>query len=89
MRYALFQKPGSDYQTIWDEEFRAAELGYVQMTEWVEVHFPPLKSEAVIQAQLRALSLARQEVVEKFTKALKDIDERRNSLMALTHEVAA
>jgi molybdate-binding protein len=60
--------------------------GYTQNSEWVEVNFPPVRSDEVVQKQLAALELLRADVTRKFSEALKSIDDRKAELQAITYQ---
>lgn len=61
---------------------------YVQLSEWVDVDFPPLNQESVVQAKLRVLDAAEVELRQKFSKGLIDIADARSQLLSLTHDAA-
>lgn len=58
--------------------------GYVRVSEYVEVAFPPLGTDTVVQAQLAALDTAERELHNKFNDAMGGITRRRSELRALT-----
>src|SRR6185437_13081041 len=63
--------------------------GYVRLTEWVTIDFPPRASEEVVPEQLAVLDLAEKELRLKFETKLHELAEQRAKLLCLTHEVAA
>lgn len=60
--------------------------GYVQLTEFVEIEFPPLPVETVVQGQLKQIDAAEQELGEKFQQKLNELAEARSKLLSLTHD---
>ncbi len=86
MKIALFTSIQHSYITVLSEENAKWRTGVAQASEWVEVDFPPLKNADVVREQIHALDVVRAEVSRKFTEALKEIDDRKASLLALTYE---
>jgi hypothetical protein len=93
MRIAQFRGTGKYAITLiisrepGDEE-RPCE-GYIRISEWIDVEFPPLAPKALVAAEISQLDAERQEVVTEFAQRLKDIDDRKQELMAITYEASA
>lgn len=62
---------------------------YAQLTEWVDVEFPPLPAQTVVESQLKLLDTAETELRNKFQRKLDELANERSRLLSLTHEVAA
>lgn len=62
--------------------------GYARVSEWIDVEFPPLSNDAVIQSALRSIDIAEQEAREKFHAELVKFNDMRSNLLALTAPVA-
>jgi hypothetical protein len=96
MRIAIFRSTSMGYVTPVEQrkDWTTGELDdnysptsdYVRLTEWQEVDLPELPPDQVIPQQLAALAREREEAVEKFHKALADIDGRIANLRAVTHQ---
>jgi hypothetical protein len=57
---------------------------YVRISDVIDVSFPPLTDDAVTAGAIRALDTRREQVVEKFTDELRQIDRQRSELLAIT-----
>lgn len=88
MKLAQFKSTDSSHTAYWDESMEDAS-GYVRVSQYVDVEFPPLKSSDVISAQLAALSIARTEAADRFSRTLKEIDNRSAELQSNCHEQVA
>lgn len=62
---------------------------YVRATEYVDVEFPALGRSEVVKAQLDALDLEEEKARKESACKLALIDNRRRSLLALTHDTEA
>lgn len=89
MKVALYKDVHGGWETVSIGNGLDACENYVRLSEFVDVEFPRLKDEETVRKQLAALDSVRAEVARKFAAALKEIDARKASLQALTHEVAA
>ena len=84
MKIALYRM-GSHYEIPCEvAEWREKDSNYLRMTEPVEVEFRRRNPEEIVPAQLAILDTEREELVAKFTAALKAIDDRRAELLALS-----
>lgn len=85
MKLALFTNADSDYRTVC-EEWAERHADYVRVSEFVDVTFPPLREEAVIERQLEALDRTETELRSKFQDKLNSIESRRAELRAITYK---
>ena len=88
MKIALFRNVVMGYDTILDEERRASGFyttGYAQISEWVDVSFPPLDAQQNVEGQLNALSDMETELRNQFQGKLNQIATERAKLRALAH----
>lgn len=56
---------------------------YTRISEWIDVEFPELPKEEVVQMKVGMLRKEREEIVAEFTKKLSLIDEHLAELQAL------
>ena len=95
MKIAIFKDTtcSFEYSTIVKESTLDAQgdyaPGYVRISEWIEVTFPPLPKEVVVQEHLKVLDTVEAELRDKFQEKLNQIDGERQKLLSLTHEVAS
>lgn len=59
---------------------------WVRTTEYVDVEFPPLPPEIVVEGQLKQLDAAEAELRKKFQEKLNQLADERAKLLSLTHE---
>ena len=97
---ALFQSidyPGTPSAWTRNKSWKDGELvddagycpsGYVRVSEWVAITFPPLASDEVVAAQVAAVTEQRAKVVEEFTAKLANIDAHLANLRAITFQPA-
>ena len=91
MKIDLFKRTGSGWSYITPRDLppdAAADYeydGYIRISEWVEVDFPPRAPEQIIPAQLAMLDARKAEEVDRHLDALGQIAEERGKLLALTH----
>ena len=60
--------------------------GYSRVTEWVDITFAPLSREEIVTGELTVLDVERAEVVADFALRLKNIDDRKQELLAITYQ---
>lgn len=93
-KVALFQRiVGSSYEyttvmsfasTIKDEDAdRFIPGGYVRLSPWLNIDFPSLDTETVIDSQMKQLDKAEQEIREQFQERLNTINDTRQRIRAL------
>ncbi len=87
-KLALFKNLTYGHESVCEEIFDTFH-DYVRLTEFVEVNFPPLNSEEVLEKQLKALDSAEQDVRTRFQEALNEIERQRQELRAITYKPAA
>lgn len=88
MKLAQF-KTATDWITYYDERQGALmvkEHGYTQLSEFVEVEFPPLPIDVVVSGQLKQLDVMEAELRSKFQEKLNELANERAKLLSLTHE---
>jgi hypothetical protein len=95
---ALFQSidyPGTPSAWTQNKSYKDGELvmddgycpaGYVRVSEWVAITFPPLASDEVVAAQVAAVTEQRSKVVSEFTAKLANIDAHLANLRAITFQ---
>lgn len=71
------EKDGTDFERV---------CGYVRISDFVEVEFPPLKDEAIVEKQIASLDKAESELRAKFQAALNGIEQQRQELRAITYQ---
>jgi hypothetical protein len=89
VRIALYKDIHADWETVSIENRLDSSTAYVRVSEFVDVDFPKLSDAETVQKQLAALDTVRAEVSRKFAAALKEIDQRKASLQALTYDGVA
>lgn len=85
MKVALYKDVQYGFETVSGPSLDNSQE-YVRVSEFVNVEFPKLSDEETVRKQLAALDEMRGEVSRKFAAALKEIDQRKASLQALTYE---
>ena len=89
MKLAKFKRLGeASFETVLDEIFETIP-GYIRLSEYVKVEFPPLRDETVVEKHLKALNDAETEVRNRFQQALNEIERQREELRAITYTPAA
>ncbi len=88
MKVAKFKSLEYGYESVSDEGLDHLP-NYVRLSEYVDVEFPPLGRDEVIQKQVSALDAVRERIVEEFTGKLAEIDRRKQELLALPDMSAA
>lgn len=63
--------------------------GYVRISEWIDIEFPPLSTDEVIQSQLKVIDEAEQEARRRFNEQLERFNGMRANLLALPAPIAA
>ena len=86
MRLAIFRRLGEHSSTSACEEWADGCDAYVRLSEFVDVNFPPLKGDDVVQKQLNALDRTESALRDKFQSALNGIEHQRAELRAITHK---
>ena len=93
MKIALF-KSTSAYQftlpyTREDNDLDRPVFNMLRVSEWQDVApFVMLPPEATAAAELAALDAERASVTKEFADKLQELNDRRQTLLALTHEPA-
>jgi hypothetical protein len=97
-KVALFQRVG-DYSYLTIRNFpldlsdedadRCVSDGHVRLSPWLEIEFPSLDTDDVINAQLAQLDKAEQRAREELQQRLNAINDTRQKLLALSFQPAA
>ncbi len=80
-----------DYRTIWKQTMMHTDgtmPGYVRVSEWVEVDFPPRRDEAAIPEEVRQLDAKLEELKADFAKKVTAIEEAKANLLSLVYSPA-
>lgn len=80
---------GGNFTTLADESSGEASVkysGWVRISEYVEVEFPSLATQVVVEGQLKQLDAAEAELRTKFQGKLNELANERAKLLSLTHE---
>ena len=88
MKLALYKSTG-DLVSGYDPEFgqdMVNSCGYTRISEPMEVDFPMLPTQVIVEGQLKQLDTAEQELRNQFQRKLNEIVETRAKLLSLTHE---
>jgi hypothetical protein len=91
VKVALFTSPGG-YITAYNEESGKAMVEYqryTQTSEYVDVEFPPLPTEVIVEGQLKQLDEAEKDLRNQFQQKLNELAETRAKLLSLSHETQA
>lgn len=91
MRVAQFRTDASGYRNVSEESTGEACItysGWVRVSEYVEVTFPPLPPAVVVESQLKQIDAAEAELRLKFQEKLNQLADERAKLLSLTHEVS-
>lgn len=89
MKLALFKSTGGltcGYDPTFGQSM-VDNCGYTRVSEYVDIDFPALPPEVVIEGQLKQLDTAETELRSQFQQKLNEIAEARAKLLSLTHEV--
>lgn len=78
----------SGFETIDQKSWEKMD-NYVRISEYVDVEFPELQDEIVIDKYLEALNRAEQAARVELQRKLDEIANQRSNLLALTHKPAA
>lgn len=87
MKIAKFKSLDCGYETVHTNGLDGSD-SYVRISEYVDVEFPPLPNDELIQGAVVALDRKREQVSEEFTRKLADIDRQKSELLAITHQPA-
>jgi hypothetical protein len=80
MRIALFHNSTFDYNGVWEKA--PLSDGWVQVSGWTEVEFPPLPpQEQAVAAQLLALNKRQTAFEADFRRQRKELEEQRKALL--------
>lgn len=85
MKFCIYQSPGGTESAGQFYEWMDTDesMGYVRLSEIVEVEFKRLPHRDTIERQLRQLDTKERELRNKFQQALDTINGNRQNLLAL------
>ena len=89
MKIAQVKDTKYDYQAIKSEEDLEFNRSYIRLSEWLDVRFIPRQREKQIADEIAALDTEHAETVERFTKMLTAIAEKRAKLLAIGYDSAS
>jgi hypothetical protein len=72
-----------NWELILREQSYSLDTDFTRVTEWVEVEFSPIPQDEQLAGRVKSLDLQREEVVNKFTEKLAEIDKHKAELLAL------
>jgi hypothetical protein len=84
-KLAIFKNIGESPFVCVSESMFDKIPGYVRLTEYVEVEFPPLQDHAVIAKHLEALDRAEAAVTKRYFETLADLKQQKEELRAITY----
>lgn len=87
-RVAVFKSVRHGFELVLDNSMGDVS-GYVRVSEFIDVEFPPLSDDKQIQLHVKELDAERTRLVRKHCEELAVIDERKSRLLALTHDKVA
>lgn len=87
-KLAIYKRIGEcSFITVCDADFDR--MGdYVRLTEHVEVEFPILQDDAIIQKHLEALDRVEGEITKQYFGKLAEIKQQKEELRAITYQPA-
>ena len=89
MKVAQFKSMEHGYISVLTAEDAKYRPTCVQVSDFVEVEFPPLISSEVVEQQLAVLQKAEAELRTRFEQKLVEINAERQKLRAIAHEGAS
>jgi hypothetical protein len=85
-KLAIYKRIGEcSFTTVRDASFDEMDE-YVRLTEHIEVEFPALQDDAIIQKHLAALDRTEAAVTAKYFQALANIKQQKEELRAITYQ---
>lgn len=77
------------YTKLPEGEWREQPMeGYVRITEPMTVNFTAIGSEEIVQRAVESLNAEERAAIEDLNKKIASIRDRKNQLLALTHQTA-
>lgn len=87
-KLAIYKRTGEvSFTMVCDASFDEMQ-DYVRLTEHIEVEFPALQDDAIIQKHLDALDRTEAAITAKYFQALADIKQQKEELRAITYQPA-
>ena len=85
MRLARFKNLDGGYSSICESMFETIS-GYIRVSEYVEVTFPPLNDAAVVTKHIEALDRAAEAITARYEEKMGEIKRQKAELAALTYQ---
>jgi len=86
VKIAKFKDTEYGYESVCVEEVERCD-GYIRISEYVDVEFPPLKHKEVVLKEVEALEKQKTKVQAEAHNKTTEIDRRIGELLALPSEV--
>lgn len=89
MKLAAFKNAVGNHVSYLTEEMGQTMIDYhkyARVSEFVDIEFPPLPIQVVVEGQLKGLDAAEQHLRNEFQRKLNELAEARANLLSLTHE---
>lgn len=89
MKIALYKYVKHSFETVFEQSKHVdADLERVRMTEFQDVEFKRLSQADTVNAELAVIDRIQQNVLAECQLRLNELEERRQSLLAITHDRA-
>lgn len=85
MKIAQFKSLEHGYMSIQQEEFERIN-GYMRVSDYIEVEFPPRSDEEQIMEEVRKIDQVISDIQQNALAKIEEWKERRAELLALTHQ---
>lgn len=87
MKLVLAKNVRLDFECVREADyFDRCDDEYVQISEVVEVEFPPLQESEIVTEQLRVLDTLKKDVQAEAQKRINDIEQRKAELLAIEYQ---
>lgn len=90
MKVAKYRSIGRyPYETVWHWDESVGEPnheGYVRLSEWVEVEFPPLRDKQVVEDEIVKLNAKAAEIRANLGLQIAAIEARKAELLCITDQ---
>lgn len=88
MKVALFKSMEYGIEMVSTQATEKYSNGYVRISEYVDVDFPPLQDEAVVRQQIEKLDEIADKITDDYRNKIAEIQDRKSKLLAITHQPA-
>lgn len=91
MKCAKFRSIGRhSFETVWhrrdDDSDTGEHEGYIRLSEWVEVDFPPIADQVVIEQEIIQLNAKAAEIRATLGVQIAAIEARKAELLCITDQ---